>query len=275
MTDTSDFVAMERNGWGTPSIAKRYADGFEAATRLVAGKLADKVSAGAGVEVLDLCTGHGVVAKELVARGARVTGLDFSEPMIALAKSFVPSARFLQGDAMAMEFADESFDAVTIGFGVPHFPDPAGGLSEAARVLKSGGRLAFSIWRGRGSNGSFGWLFDAVERLADPSITLPHGPDAHALVEKSVATPILERAGFTDVKLVDVPSEVSLPNPTALFDLFDGGAVRAASLLSQQPLSRRQAIKEDLAMRVRLEGTKQEQAYIVPAPSVVVSAVRA
>ncbi len=60
---------------------------------------------------------------------------------------------------MAMTFPDQSFDAVSIGFGVPHFPDPQKGLREVARVLKPGGRLAFSIWRGKGSNGAFGLAF--------------------------------------------------------------------------------------------------------------------
>ncbi|MEO9819236.1 MAG: methyltransferase domain-containing protein [Paracoccaceae bacterium] len=274
MTDTSDFENMEREGWGTPSVAKGYADGFEMATHLVAEKLADAVGAKPNFEVLDLCTGHGVVAKELVTRGANVTGLDFSEPMISLAKSSAPNATFVQGDAMATGFSNESFDAVTIGFGIPHFPDASRGLVEAARVLKTGGKIAFSIWHGKGSNGSFGWLYDAVGRLADPSIALPAGPDAHALVDLEVAKEMVENAGFTDVKLIEVSSEVSLPSSDALFDLFDRGAVRTASLLSRQPISNRDAIRSDLAMRTRSEGTKQEQGYLVPAPSVVVSAVR-
>ena len=274
MADTSDFETMERDGWSNPSITKGYADGFEKATHLVAKKLADAVGAQPNVEVLDLCTGHGVVAKELVARGAKVTGLDFSAPMFSLAKSAVPNATFVQGDAMAMRFSDESFDAVTIGFGVPHFPDASRGLTEAARVLKTGGKIAFSIWHGKGSNGSFGWLFDAVGRRADPLITLPAGPDAHVLVNFEVAKPMVENAGFTDVKLIEVASELDLQDPEALFDLFDSSAVRTASLLSRQPVSRREAIRNDLAIRTRSEGSKQEQRYFVPAPSVVISAVR-
>jgi len=265
---------MERDGWSNPSIAKGYADGFELATRHVAEKLADAVGAGPKMKVLDLCTGHGVVAKELVARGATVWGLDFSEPMISLAESAVPKAQFVHGDAMAMEFSDEHFDAVTIGFGVPHFPDARQGLVEAARVLKPGGKIAFSIWRGKGSDGSFGWLFDAVGRLADPLIALPAGPDAHVLVDIEVARPLLESAGFVDVRSIDVNSELCIQNPESLFELFDKGAVRAASLLGRQPTSRRDSIRSDLAGRVRADGANREGAYFVPAPSVLVSAVR-
>lgn len=266
------FEKMERDGWGDPAIAKGYATGFDVASRRVAKGLADAVHAGPKDHVLDLCTGHGAVAAELLARGALVTGLDFSEAMIKLAKTNVPKATFVQGDAMAMAFADNSFDAVTIGFGVPHFPDPERGLAEAARVLKPGGRIAFSIWRGKGSKGSFDWLFDAVGRLGDPSVKLPDGPDAHMLVDLDIAAPMLTRAGFDKVTLSDVASELGVLTPEHLFDAFDQGAVRAASLLSGQDAARRDAIRADLATRTRAEGVKTGTGYLVPAPSVVISA---
>ncbi len=274
MTDTDDFEKMERDGWSDPVIAKGYADGFENAARLVAQKLADLVNAGPGTAVLELCTGPGDVAAELARRGATVTGLDFSAAMISLATKAVPGARFVQGDAMAMDFEDQCFDAVTIGFGVPHFPDTDRGLSEAARVLKPGGQLAFSIWYGKGSAGSFGWLFDAVGRLGDPSVSLPDGPDAHLLSNRDVAEEMVTKAGFSDVQFVDIPSEIWVPLPESLFDVFDKGAVRAASLLGGQPDHLRDAIRADLAARVVAEGQAKDGGYVVPAPSVAISAKR-
>jgi SAM-dependent methyltransferase len=275
MSDTTAFEKMEKDGWGDPSTAKSYANDFSLATRAVAQSLADKVMASTGLQVLDLCCGHGVVAAELHSRGASVTGLDFSDAMIALAKINVSDVEFVQGDAMEMDFPDHSFDAVTIGFGVPHFPDHLRGLKEAARVLKPGGRIAFSIWRGKGSKGAFGWLFDAVGRLGDPAITLPHGPDAHILAERQEAEAMMHDAGFIETEVTDLASQVQISEPEALFDLFDRGAVRAASLLSRQPTARRDAIRQDLASRVRAEGIENERGYLVATPSVVISALRA
>lgn len=272
--DTTKFEKMELDGWNDPAIARGYADAFALATRYVARALADHVAAGPGDRILDLCTGHGVVASELLSRGANVSGLDFSSAMIDLARIAAPKATFVQGDAMNMDFADNTFDAITIGFGVPHFPDPLAGLTEAARVLKPRGRIAFSIWQGKGSDGAFGWLFEAVARLGDPSVTLPEGPDAHFLADRHNAEQLVAQAGFEQISVLTLKTELGLSDPADLFDAFDQGAVRAAMLLSGQSEHRRNAIRRDLADKVLTFGTTEETGYRVPAPSVVITAMR-
>jgi demethylmenaquinone methyltransferase/2-methoxy-6-polyprenyl-1,4-benzoquinol methylase len=93
---------------------------------------------------LDLCTGTGKLAAELLAYvrpGGRVVGLDFSTRMLELARRRVPGVEFKLGDVMAMPFADGTVDAVTIAFGLRNLVDREGGLREMRRVLKPGGRL--------------------------------------------------------------------------------------------------------------------------------------
>lgn len=98
-------------------------------------------------DILDVATGTGDVAFELrrQAPGARITGLDFSEGMLELAR--VKGSRngagveFVSGDAQELPFADGSFDLVTIAYGLRNLADPDRGLAEFHRVLRPGGRL--------------------------------------------------------------------------------------------------------------------------------------
>ena len=71
-----------------------------------------------------------------------MTGLDFSEPMLERARRKAPELEWVRGDALALPFADESFDAATVGFGIRNVADLEAGLRELARVLRPGGRLA-------------------------------------------------------------------------------------------------------------------------------------
>ena len=273
MADTSEFESMERSGWANSSVANAYAQRFSNATKLVAEHLSDAIKASKDQNILDLCSGHGVVAAELAARGANVTGVDFSPAMVALAESAVPDAQFVVGDAMCLAFGDDSFDAVTIGFGVPHFPDPAKGLGEVARVLKPKGQLAFSIWQGKGAAGGFGWLFEAFVTHGDPTVALPPGPDAHAFADMEVAAPALEALGFKEVSMNIARAYLIVDEPEDLFDAYDQGAVRAAVLLAGQTETARANIRETMAGQVRAHAIKTDDAWHVPVPVVIVSAI--
>ena len=100
-----------------------------------------------GERVLDVATGTGLVARELQAAGAHPVALDFSWNMLAAGvateqrRDDVP-LEWLSGDGTSLPFADASFDAVPISFGLRNLPDPRAGLAEFARVVRPGGRVA-------------------------------------------------------------------------------------------------------------------------------------
>jgi len=105
----------------------------------------------AGDRVLDACCGTGDLAIEAYRTGAHVVGLDFSEAMLERARSKEPAIEWVRGDVLALPFDDESFDAVTVGFGVRNVADLEAGLRELRRVLRPGGRLGIlEITRPRG-----------------------------------------------------------------------------------------------------------------------------
>jgi demethylmenaquinone methyltransferase/2-methoxy-6-polyprenyl-1,4-benzoquinol methylase len=110
---------------------------------------AEATGLGKGATALDACCGTGdlsLALARLVGRGGQVTGLDFSGEMLERARAKPREANaaeiaWVQGDATEMPFADNSFSAATIGFGLRNLPDPEQGLRELARVVRPGGTV--------------------------------------------------------------------------------------------------------------------------------------
>jgi demethylmenaquinone methyltransferase/2-methoxy-6-polyprenyl-1,4-benzoquinol methylase len=121
-----------------------------------------------GDRVLDACCGTGDLALADLKAGGRVTGLDFSEQMLERARAKSSAVEWVQGDALALPFADGSFDAATVGFGVRNLDDLESGLRELRRVLRPGGRVGIlEITRPRGVLRPFYKLwFDGLIPLA-------------------------------------------------------------------------------------------------------------
>ncbi|HZV48757.1 MAG TPA: ubiquinone/menaquinone biosynthesis methyltransferase [Candidatus Dormibacteraeota bacterium] len=96
---------------------------------------------GAG-RVLDVACGSGRLALELrrLAPGGLVVGLDFSRRMLEVAASTAPGPRYLCGDALRLPFPEQTFEAVTVAFGLRNLADAEAGLREMLRVLRPGGR---------------------------------------------------------------------------------------------------------------------------------------
>ncbi|MGC2779055.1 MAG: methyltransferase domain-containing protein, partial [Bradyrhizobium sp.] len=114
--------------------------------------LAQRIRARQPRDVLETAAGTGVVTRALHARlppQVRVTATDLNEPMLMQAKTHLADENRMtwrQADALALPFADASFDAVACQFGVMFFPDRVKGYAEARRVLRQGGRFVFNVW---------------------------------------------------------------------------------------------------------------------------------
>jgi demethylmenaquinone methyltransferase / 2-methoxy-6-polyprenyl-1,4-benzoquinol methylase len=101
----------------------------------------DAVDPQPGERVLDLAAGTGTSSEPFAERSAHVVPCDFSLGMLRVGKAARPSLAFAAGDATRLPFADDTFDAVTISFGLRNIVDPDAGLREMLRVTKPGGRL--------------------------------------------------------------------------------------------------------------------------------------
>jgi demethylmenaquinone methyltransferase / 2-methoxy-6-polyprenyl-1,4-benzoquinol methylase len=177
---------------GVRSMFDRIAPVYDAMNRLMTAGLDQRwreTTAAAvvrpGDRVLDVCCGTGDLALAAARAGGRVVGLDFSTPMLERAHRKSSEIDWVEGDALALPFADGSFDAVTIGFGLRNLPDVERGLAELRRVLRPGGRLAIlEITRPTGVLAPFyRFWFDGVIPLAGK--VLPGG-SAYSYLPASV-----------------------------------------------------------------------------------------
>jgi demethylmenaquinone methyltransferase / 2-methoxy-6-polyprenyl-1,4-benzoquinol methylase len=160
-----------------------------------------------GDRVLDSCCGTGDLALAALRAGGRVTGLDFSERMLERARRKSAQIEWVQGDALALPFADGAFDVATVGFGVRNLDDLEGGLAELRRVIRLGGRVAIlEITRPRGLLAPFYKLwFDGFVPLLGK--VLPGG-SAYTYLPASVRrfpgleelAALLRASGFEDAR---------------------------------------------------------------------------
>lgn len=139
----AQLKAAQREGWGLFSPLATFTT--PAAAMLVSFARVER-----GQRVLDVACGTGVVAVTAARLGARVDGLDLSPALLVDAQRNADLAQveieFREGDVEALPYADAHFDVVLSQFGHMFAPRPALAVAEMLRVLRPGGRIAFSTW---------------------------------------------------------------------------------------------------------------------------------
>ena len=162
---------------------------------------------GPGDTVLDLAAGTAVSTEELARSGARCIAVDFSVGMLAAGGARpVPK---VAGDATRLPFADQTFDAVTISFGLRNVVDTDAALLEMARVTRPGGRLVVCEFS-TPANPAFGTVYKEYLMRALPRVAqaVASNPEAYVYLAESIrAWPDqaelarrIERAGWADVR---------------------------------------------------------------------------
>jgi demethylmenaquinone methyltransferase / 2-methoxy-6-polyprenyl-1,4-benzoquinol methylase len=149
-------------------------------------RAADLARVGPGSRALDVATGTGDLAIELARRGASVTGLDFAEAMLEVARAKAPHVAFDRGDALALPYEDAAFDAATVGFGARNFSDLDRGLREMTRVVRPGGRVVV-LEITTPARAPLSWFFRLwFDRLVPVLGRLAAEPDAYTYLPSSV-----------------------------------------------------------------------------------------
>jgi SAM-dependent methyltransferase len=261
------FGEFELAAWENPALADKYHEHLSNLTKQAVGALLDAVETPAGGRILDVATGAGYVAGEASRRGVHAVGIDFSAAQVRMARAMYPQVCFEQADAQALPFEDESFDAVVNAFGICHFPEPELALREAFRVLKRGGRLAFTVWDIPERAVGFGAVYAAIRAHGSLDVGLPAGPNFFLFSAADYTLKALLGAGFVSPSFRQVPQTWTMSDPDQLFAMVSEGTARAAATLRAQTPQAKQAIRA--ALRETVATYKVGDHYEVPMPAVL------
>ncbi|WP_341677323.1 class I SAM-dependent methyltransferase [Niveibacterium sp. SC-1] len=272
MTQDRSFADFERAGWEDAATAADYDRNLSLVTRQSIDALLDAAAVSAGARVLDVATGAGYVVEAAASRGARPLGIDFSDTQVRLARERYPGLQFECANAEALPFAEASFDAVVNAFGLCHLPHPAAALGEAIRVLRPGGRVAFSVWDLPERAIGFGAVYAAIRAHGSLDVGLPAGPDFFFFSHEENAVEALRAAGFVSPSFRVVEQEWRLVDPDALFAMVATSTVRAAATLRGQDPAAVPAIRA--AVRAAVMAYRDTEGFALPMPAVIAAAAK-
>ena len=266
------FREFEQAGWEDPGVVAKYHQHLASATTQSVGALLDAAGVGAGSRVLDIATGAGYIAGAAAQRGADATGVDFSAAQVAMARGRYPAVRFEQADAEALPFDPDVFDAVVNGFGMCHLPNPDIALREAFRVLKPGGRVAFTVWDMPERTVALGAVYAAVRAHGALEVGLPAGPSFFLFSDPEQSAKALLEAGFVAPSSRQVAQVWRVSDPDVVFEGIAEGSVRAAAMLRAQSPAVREAVRT--ALRGTIAPYKRGDVFEVPFPAMLSTAVK-
>jgi SAM-dependent methyltransferase len=264
-TSEPTFKEQEQAGWGAKASA--YDDYAGRITTQIVEALLDAAAVQAGTELLDVACGPGYLAGAAAKRGANAIGTDFAPAMLSEAKKNFPRAEFRQGDAEALQFESGAFDAVVCGFGLGHLPEADKALLEAFRVLRPGGRYAFSWWCAPDKHEFFALVMGAVKAHGTLEVPLPPAPPMFRFSDPVECKRALSRAGFSDVEAQEHELRFDLQSPQQALDLISKSSVRMAMVLDLQTTEARTRI--DKAILAGVQAYKRERGFSIGWPALV------
>ena len=248
--DADSFNAFEAAGWEAQVAG--YDEFFVPITTRLVEPLLDATEVRGGDRVLDVASGPGHVAAGAAGRGAAVVGVDIAEGMLSLARRLHPELEFRRGDAEALPFPDDSFDAVVANFLMLHVGRPEQVVDEFARVLVPGGRLALTVWDGPGRARVLGVLLEAVAAAgASPPPDIPVGPPFFRFADDEEFSALLRGRRLEDVEVRTIDFTHREASPETLWRGLLGGTVRTAALIRGQTSDMQRRIRADFDRIVR------------------------
>ena len=222
-----------------------------------------------GERILDVATGTGWAARRIAARGASVIGIDLASDLIEAARTYAADARlpiaFQIGDAEALPFEDQSFDAVISTCGVMFVSQPELAAAELARICKKGGRVGLTTWP---ADGTVAGLFKVMKPyMPTPPAALP-SPFEWGSRER-----VQQLLGSAfDLRFETGTTVLREPSGLAVWELFVAGYGPTRALAAALEPERRESLKRDLI--AYHDGFKSELGVAMPRDYLVTIGIR-
>jgi len=255
-TDNSDFKARERDAWASVADGWMRRDellrkGAEAVTR----RMLELADISDGHYVLDIASGTGepsISAARLTGDTGRVIGTDLTEEMLAYARekagqAGVSNIEFKCVDGETLDFPANSFDAVTIRWGLMFMPEPVACLQQAHDVMKDTARIAIACWSAPDKNPFVGLLMQSLGEYMDIPKPPPGTPGIFAMADPERLHATIAAAGFCDITLEELEIDVlEVPDGQAYWDAISDLAAPVMRLVNQLDDKTREAYIKDV-----------------------------
>ncbi len=265
-----NFRQFEQDFW--EKSASPYNTGFGGITSQTAPYILNALDVSEGMEFLDIACGPGYIASAAKERGAKATGIDFSAPMIDLAKSTNPEVYFQVEDAQNLSFEDHSFDAVGCNFGIMHMEDPQKAFSEAYRVCKEKAHYAYVVWDSPENSPLLNMLFSAIKKHGTMDVNLPEGLPFFHFANQNTAQSALKGAGFTDIDSETIHVEWKLTGAEQLLSSFRDGGARMGGILRHQTKDAYNLIQNEI--QDEMQKYQKNDSFYVPVNMVMTKGVK-
>ena len=224
------------------------------ASRPVSEWMVRRLNPQPGDTVLELAAGlgdTGFIAARLVGESGRVIITDFAPEMLAAARQRaqelgVKNAEFRLLDAERMDLETDSVDGVLCRWAYMLMTVPDAAFAETRRVLREGGRLAFSVWAGRERNPALSLVGRVLESQGHIPPPEPGAPGAFAMADPGRIRELLIGAGFAEPEVEEVSFRWSFADQEAYWRYLTETSASAAPVLRSLPTTAQEAVREQV-----------------------------
>lgn len=268
----------QQENWNGPGGQSwvHYQERIDRAVQAFSAESLRCLGAAPGESIIDVGCGAGTTTlalAEAVGENGKVLGLDFSEPLLDLARkrcASLPQVSLQHGDA-GQPRPENEFDALFSRFGVMFFDQPSVAFSNLRRSLRKNGRMTFMCWQNRDNNP---WVMEPMAAMLPflsetPPPPTPHAPGAFGLADKDYTRGVLSEAGFKDIEIDPITMDMVLGTegvPSAVdFNMKLGPAAHLAKDLPPSTVEKIEAAFTDLFEQHESQGqvTLPGSAWIV------------